>query len=147
MQQQVLNITSVCLNSCLSYQACKSRASVLRYILLSSVAWLYLPHFSTLSHKRHDFRKIFIESKMSILIFSTTFLQKISNSKKNSARHYYKCTRVFMYSICNCRTLTVLEFCRQILEKYWNDIKFHENPSGGSPVVQCGHMNRHDEAN
>jgi len=117
VQQQVLNITSVCLNSCLSYQACKSRASLLRRILLSSVAWLYLPHFSTLSHKRHDFRKIFIENKMSILIFSTTFLRKISNSKKNSARHYYKCTRVFMYSICNCQTLTVLEFCRQTFEK------------------------------
>jgi len=29
-----------------------------------------------------------------------------------------------------------LEFCRQILEKYSN-IKFHENPSSGSPVVPC----------
>jgi len=32
-----------------------------------------------------------------------------------------------------------LEFCEQIFEKYSN-IKFHENPSGGSRVVPCGQM-------
>ena len=31
--------------------------------------------FSTLSHKRHDFRKNVIERKMCILIFSTTLLE------------------------------------------------------------------------
>ena len=30
-----------------------------------------------------------------------------------------------------------LEFCRQMFEKYSN-MKFHENPSGGSQVVPCG---------
>ena len=30
-----------------------------------------------------------------------------------------------------------LEFSRQISEKYSN-VKFHENPSGGSRVVPCG---------
>jgi hypothetical protein len=43
-----------------------------------------------------------------------------------------------------------LEFSGQIFEKYPN-IKFHENPSSGSWIVQCERMDRrtdrHDEAN
>jgi len=42
------------------------------------------------------------------------------------------------------------EFSRQFLEKY-STIKFHENPSSGSPGVPCGRKegrtDRHDEAN
>jgi len=38
-----------------------------------------------------------------------------------------------------------LEFSQQISEKYSN-IKFHENPSSGSPVVPCGQTDGHDEA-
>jgi hypothetical protein len=37
----------------------------------------------------------------------------------------------------SCNILMKLEFSRQISEKYSN-IKFHENPSSGSRVVQCG---------
>jgi len=40
--------------------------------------------FSTLSHKRHDFRKKkVIKCKMFVLIFSTKFIGNISHSKKN----------------------------------------------------------------
>ena len=39
------------------------------------VTWASLtPNVSTLSHKRHDFRKKVIEHKLRVLIFSTTFV-------------------------------------------------------------------------
>jgi hypothetical protein len=37
----------------------------------------------------------------------------------------------------SCQILIILEFSRQVLEKYSNT-KFHENPSIGSRVVSCG---------
>jgi hypothetical protein len=45
----------------------------MRRMILSSVACLTLPHFSTLRHNRHDFRKKVIEYKLCVLIFSTAF--------------------------------------------------------------------------
>ena len=43
--------------------------------------------FSTLSHKRHYFRKEVTENQMCALIFSTTFVGNISHSKKKWARY------------------------------------------------------------
>jgi len=42
----------------------------MRCVMLTSVACPTLPYFSTLSHKSHDFRKIFIEHKMCVFILS-----------------------------------------------------------------------------
>jgi len=43
-----------------------------------------------------------------------------------------------MYSTgYSCQISVKLDFSRQIFEKYSN-IKFNENPSGGSRVVPCG---------
>jgi len=41
-----------------------------------------LSYFSTLSHKRNDFREKVIERKICVLIFSTTFVSNISHSMK-----------------------------------------------------------------
>jgi len=64
--------------------------------ILSSAGYPALQYFSTLSHKRHEFRIKVIENKMCVLIFSTTFVRNISNSKKKWARYDQKCTQVFM---------------------------------------------------
>ena len=77
---------SECVSVSLSYPACKA--------VLSNVAFLALQYFSTLPHKRHDFRRGggFVEHKMYVLIFSTTFVWNISQCKENSARCHHKCT-------------------------------------------------------
>ena len=73
-------------------------------------------------------------------------------SKKNRAR----CCQTV--NSCSCKVpvilvgffLNKLEFSRRIFEKYKN-VKFNENPSGGSRVVPCGQTdggtNGHDEDN
>ena len=45
----------------------------------------------------------------------------------------------------SCQILMKFDLSRQIFKKYPN-IKFHENPFTGSPVVPRGEMGRHDEA-
>ena len=54
--------------------------------ILPSVVCPSLQYFSTLSHKRHDFRKKLLNAKC-ILIFSTNFVRNIFRSKKNWARY------------------------------------------------------------
>jgi hypothetical protein len=48
-------------------------AKRLRLFMFSSVACLTLPNFSTLSHKRQDFREKVFQYKMCASVFSTTF--------------------------------------------------------------------------
>jgi len=40
-----------------------------------------------------------------------------------------------------------LNFHDRVSKKTYSNIKFHENPSSGSPAVLCGQTDRHDEAN
>jgi hypothetical protein len=64
-------------SECVSVALVIQHAKRMRRIILSSVACLTLLYFSTLSHKRHDFRKNVIEHKTCLLIvstFSETFL-------------------------------------------------------------------------
>ena len=65
---------------CPGEQACgRARVALLtrhatrtRHIVFPFVVSVVPPHSSTLSHKRHDFRKKVTEHKMFVLIFFTT---------------------------------------------------------------------------
>jgi hypothetical protein len=103
---------------------------------MSYVACPALQYFSTLSHKRRDFRKKVLNTKCGFRV-STTFPWNIFHPRKKWARYDQKLILVFMKSaLYPCPILMKLEFSLQIFEKYSN-IKFHENLSCGSRVVPC----------
>ena len=78
-KQWVLHNPSVCIWSLWRIQcACA---------MLSQVACPALQYFSTLTHKRQDFRKTVTEYKTCILTSCTTFVWNISHYKKNWARY------------------------------------------------------------
>jgi hypothetical protein len=107
-------------------------------VLLSSVTSPALQYFSILYYNRHYFRKKVMEHKMCVLIFFTTFVWNISNSKKNSVRYCHKCAEVSKQSTRYSLQISIqLEFSRKIFEKHSN-IKFHENPSSEVRVVPYG---------
>jgi hypothetical protein len=123
------------------FQACVRAALFIQHarrIVTSFVTPLAPPHFSTLSHKRHDFREKLLNIKcafwFSILPSSKTYLilrrisrDTIKNVKRPSCKVPIILVGFFMK----------LEFSRQIFEKVSN-IKFHQNSSSGSRVVPCG---------
>ena len=123
----------VCVSS-LAYPACNARVPQ----WISLVASLAPPHFSTLSHKRHDFRKTFVEYKM-CFDFLRIFFWTISYSKKNSARYCHKCENA-RYS---CHIYWNFNFLDRFSKNL--NIKFHQNPSSGSRVVRFRWMDGHDE--
>jgi hypothetical protein len=63
-------------------------------IILSSVACLVLPYFSTLFYEQQDISKKNLLNVKCVLIFSTTIVCNICHSK-NMVRHY-KCILVCM---------------------------------------------------
>jgi len=81
---------SITYSECVSVALICQLSKCLCRIMVSSVACPTLPHFFTLSHKRHDFRKKNMENVMSVLMFSKTIAWNVFHSKNNSAKHYHK---------------------------------------------------------
>jgi hypothetical protein len=63
-----------CVSVFLSWLSGMQIASFLHCIILSPVTCLALAHFSTLSHKLHDFLKKVIDHKICVLISSANFV-------------------------------------------------------------------------
>ena len=86
-----------CVRACARAALLIQHATRMRRIALF-VASLAPQYFSTLSHKRHDFRKKVIKHKICVFIFSITLIGNIFHSKNNSSRYCHKCENVFMSS-------------------------------------------------
>jgi len=88
------------------------------YFLRSTVSsCLSLSKFSTLSHKRNDFRKSVIEQKMSVLIFYATTVEKVLILRKIQRDIIINVYRFYVKYPLFCQVLIKFEFSRQILEK------------------------------
>ena len=77
MQPLLLRKSSIIYSECVYVALGTQNATHMRYIMLTSVVCLHLPYFSTLSHKRNDFRekkKKFTEHKFRVLISYTNFV-------------------------------------------------------------------------
>jgi hypothetical protein len=114
-KQCVLNFMNVSLYSYLSYPARQSQSFMLR-VILSSVACLSVclsvPYFSTLSHKRNDFRGKKYEQEM-CFNFLYKSVSNIFYCTKNSGRHDQKRVLLFMQTTRHsCQVLIKLEFSR-----------------------------------
>jgi hypothetical protein len=110
----------------------------MRRIILWSVACLAVPYFSTLSHKRHDFRGKVIEHKMCVLIFCTTLVWRIfilGRIQRDIVINVHRsaCKVPLLLSDFNETSNVYTNF-----QKKYSNIKFHKNPFSGSRVVPCG---------
>jgi hypothetical protein len=76
--------SSITYSKCVFTDSGIQHAKRMRRIILSSEASPAVPHVSSLSHKRDNFRKRVTEHKTRVFIFPTTFVWKISHSRKNA---------------------------------------------------------------
>jgi hypothetical protein len=108
----------------------------IRHILICGLSRVtYSP---TLTHKRHDFQKRKLLNSKSVFWYYLQLLSEtffiIRRIQLDMIKMYIGLPVKYRYS---CHFLMKLEISQQTFEKYSN-IKFHENPSSGSPVVPCG---------
>jgi hypothetical protein len=66
------NAIIVAYSECLFVALVTQHARRMCHIISSYVGYSAPPYFSTLSHKRHDFRKNFTENRHCVLIFSSS---------------------------------------------------------------------------
>jgi hypothetical protein len=118
-----------------------------RIVICGHSGWTIF--FSTLPHKRHDFRGEKILNTKFLFWFSLQLLSKIflilRKIRRDVIINLYRFSR--NVPIILVRFLVTLEFSRQIFEKKNSNFKCHGNPSSGSWVVPCGRTGGHDEAN
>ena len=117
----------------------------MRHIVVWSVWFCHI--FFTLFHKRHDFREKVTEHKICVLIFSTTFVRKISHSKRNSGLYIMN---VLGHDVKFPSFL--LDFCWNLnflvrFSKKFSNIKLHDNPNSESRVAPFRRTDRRDDAN
>ena len=144
-----------------TYEACSKRDRTFKiahqpaqrarfgYCVLSAVVCLTLQYFSTLSHTQTRFsgKKGAIKHEMYVLIFCTTLVWNISQSKKNSARFLPKCTKVYMQGpLYSCHVLMKHEFSRHRFSKNTQIWTFGSKSAQWEPSCSM-RTDRHDEAN
>jgi len=138
---------SITYSECVFVALFKQQSKRMRRIIQSSVVCPAAPYFSTLARKLYDFRgKKFIEHKMCILIFSTTLSTTFLILRRIQPDIIIN---VCKYSGKVPVIIVRLRWNLNFLETFSKNIKFHENPSSGSPVLPCGRdgwTDIHDEA-
>ena len=124
-------------------------APCLHRVMLPSVAFLNLPHFSKLSHKRRDFGERVIEHKMCVLSFSTMYVWNISHSRKNQRDIIINVlSPSCKVPVILVRFLVTLKYSRRIFEKYlqyqisWKSVQWHPEL-----LHADGRTDRRDETN
>jgi len=133
------------------------QAKRMRRIVLSSVACLAVPYFSTLFHELHDFRRKVIEHKMCVWIFCSTFVRSISHYKQNSPTYYHKRRQPNCSLRANGRSDGTKLFLASERAVGWNRTVPCERANGRSDgtelflaserAVGWTQRDRHDEAN
>jgi hypothetical protein len=117
-------------------------AERMRHIILSSAACLFLPYFSTLFHKRHDFWEKGTEYKMCVFILSTTLYKTfliLGRLRRDITINAHR-------SSCKVHVILVIFNKIRIYLTHFRNIfkyqKFQENPSSGKRVIRCGRTGR-----
>jgi hypothetical protein len=116
------------------------RAMRMRHTLTSFVAPLPPPHFSSLSLKRHGFRKKVIEHKMCVFVFRITFVWNIYHYEDNLARYCYK-----MWKLLRVKYPLFLSDFNETWSfstDFRKSLKYLQNPSSVNRVFRCGQTDR-----